>query len=169
MNIKKIIVGELQENCYIIENNNSCLIVDPGDEVDKIIANIDKKVVGVLITHNHFDHIGALNSIIEKYNVKINDKYDDFDYEIIDTKGHTMDSKTFYFKKDKIMFTGDFIFEQSIGRTDLGGDNNLMIDSLNKISLYDDDIIIYPGHGNMTTLGKEKKYFKQYLEYLRYN
>ena len=162
MNIKKIVVGELQENCYIIENNNSCLIVDPGDEAYKIISNIDKKVVGVLITHNHFDHVGALDVIINKYNVKINDKFDGFDYEIIDTPGHTMDSKTFYFKKEKIMFTGDFIFESSIGRTDLGGNYLLMIESLNKISKYDDDIILYPGHGNVTSLGKEKNNFNYY-------
>ena len=163
MNIKRIVVGQLQENCYIIEKNNKCLIVDPGDEASKIIDNIDKEVVGVLITHNHFDHVGALNDILSKYNVKINDKYDGFDFEIIDTKGHTMDSKTFYFKDDNIMFTGDFIFENGVGRTDLGGNNELMIDSLNKIKEYPDDIIIYPGHGNMTTLGKEKKNFNYYL------
>lgn len=162
MKIKKIVVGQLQENCYIIENNNKCLIVDPGDESTKIINNIDKEVVGILITHAHFDHVGALKDILQKYNVKINDQYEDFKYEIIDTPGHTMDSKTFYFKKDNIMFTGDFIFENSIGRTDLGGNDDLMIESLNKIEQFPDNIIIYPGHGDMTTLGKEKKNFKYY-------
>ena len=80
-----------------------------------------------------------------------------FDIEVIYTKGHTNDSVTYYFKEEKIMFTGDFIFKNSIGRTDLGGNTKDMIESINKIKHYDDSIIIYPGHGEYTTLSSEKE------------
>ena len=65
MNIKRVVVGSLEENCYIVEKNNKCIIIDPGDEADKIISNITCEVVGILITHYHFDHIGALDELKE--------------------------------------------------------------------------------------------------------
>ena len=166
MNIEKVIVGELNTNCYILSINNKVLVIDPGDEfkkIDKIINN--RKVLGIIITHYHFDHIGALKEIKEKYNVKIYDRYnlheginniDDFIFEVIYTPGHKDDEITIYFRKEKIMFCGDFIFKNSIGRCDLSGGNILdMMDSINKIKKYDKDIIIYPGHGEKTTLGYE--------------
>ena len=168
MNIKTVVVGELYENCYIIEKNNSCLIVDPGDEDDKIISEIEYEVKGILVTHSHPDHIGALDKLKSKYNVPIykysnlneeNINIDEFNFDIIYTKGHTDDSITFYFKEDKVMFTGDFLFKSTIGRMDLPTGNMLeMKKSINKIINYDDDIKVYPGHGASTTLGLEKKY-----------
>ena len=85
-----------------------------------------------------------------------------FKFDIIETPGHTAESKTFYFKKNNIMFTGDFIFKSAIGRTDLGGSNKDMKESLEMIKSYDDQILIYPGHGPQTTLGEEKKHFSFY-------
>ena len=76
MNIKKISVGRLQANCYILEKDNKVLIIDPGDELDKIDELIDGEVIGVLITHNHFDHVSALKeakSKIEFINSLFND------------------------------------------------------------------------------------------------
>ena len=158
MLIKRIIVGNLQENCYILEKNSKCLIIDPGDEANKIIDNIKCPVVGILITHNHFDHIGALNTLKEKYNVIENNyEIDGFDFDVINTPGHTNDSKTFYFKDDNIMFVGDFIFKDSIGRMDLPtGNVEDMKRSLDTIFKYPSNTIIYPGHGDSTTLEKEK-------------
>ena len=66
MEIKTIVVGPLQTNCYILTKSNQTLIIDPGDEPNKIINEINKEVIGILITHYHFDHIGALNTIKEK-------------------------------------------------------------------------------------------------------
>ena len=166
MNIKKIVVGILQENCYIIEKNNKCLVVDPGDEYNKIKNSIIYDVVGILLTHDHFDHIGALNNFINDYNVKINDKFDGFNYEIIKTPGHTSTSLTFYFKEENIMFTGDFLFKDSIGRTDLGGNNKDMINSLKLIKEYNKDTLIYPGHGDITTLGNEIDTINYYISIL---
>jgi glyoxylase-like metal-dependent hydrolase (beta-lactamase superfamily II) len=65
---------------------------------------------------------------------------------------------TYYFKKNKIMFTGDFLFKGTIGRCDLeGGNIRKMEESLRIIKEYDNDIKIYPGHGDSSILGDEKK------------
>lgn len=165
MTIKKLVVGDLAENCYIITKNGKALIIDPGDEASKIIAEcVDLDVIGVLVTHHHFDHIGALKKIENEYNIKENGLCDFFDYQIIRTPGHTSDSVTFYFASEKVMFTGDFLFKGTIGRTDLETGSTLdMQKSLTKISNYSDDIKIYPGHGNSSLLGIEKKRFKFYF------
>ena len=64
MNIKIVKVGALYTNCYILSNNVSTIIIDPGDNASKIINNIDKRVIGILITHYHDDHIGALDDLL---------------------------------------------------------------------------------------------------------
>ena len=61
MKIKKVVVGILNTNCYIVENNDECLVIDPGSDIDKIVSNINKNVVGVLLTHRHFDMLVVLN------------------------------------------------------------------------------------------------------------
>ncbi len=157
MNIKRVVVGPLEENCYIVEKDNKCIIIDPGDEADKIISNITYKVVGILITHYHFDHIGALDELKEKYNLQENNyDIDGFNFEVIETPGHTSDSKTYYFKDDNIMFVGDFLFKDGIGRMDLPtGSVYEMKKSLDKIFTYPSNTFIYPGHGEISTLGEE--------------
>jgi len=165
MEIKTLKVGYLQTNCYIIINNGKSLIIDPGDEGERIKENIKGlDLQAILITHSHFDHIGALNHF---KNIKIydNNNLEEKEYELIDlkfnvikTKGHTNDSISFYFKEQNIMFTGDFIFEGTIGRTDLEtGNIEEMKKSIKKIKKYPLNTIIYPGHGNKTTLEKEIK------------
>lgn len=163
MKIDKIVVGGLETNCYILSINDECLVIDPGDEYNKIKEVIgNKKILGVIITHHHFDHIGAIkyfdnNLILDKNNLKEKEyNISNFNFEVIYTSGHKEDAITIYFKKDKTMFTGDFIFKNAIGRTDLPGGNMIdMLNSLNKISEYDKDIIIFPGHGEATILGNE--------------
>lgn len=169
MIINKIIVGELQTNCYIIEKNNECLLIDPGAEYLKIKEFIkDKNIIGILITHNHFDHVGCVKDLVREYNIPIYDNNNlkeginyisTFTIDVIKTYGHTMDSITFYFEDDKVMFTGDFLFYDTIGRCDFIESNyEEMLKSIDRIKGYDDDIIIYPGHGVKTYLGREKKY-----------
>lgn len=164
MDIKTIKVGYLETNCYILTIKDECIIIDPGDEFSKIKEAVgSKKVIGCLVTHFHQDHIEALEEVTSFYDVEINkESYGPFKYETIETPGHTFDSKTFYFKEINTMFTGDFIFKSSIGRTDLGGNNKDMIQSLKEFESYSDDIIIYPGHGPSTNLGKEKELFPLY-------
>ena len=185
MEINRVVVGSLEENCYILSIDNKCLIVDPGDDIDLILEGINNlDVLGVLITHAHFDHIGALNDLLKKYDVpiyyrNINNEInkeklidieekqyviEDFKFKFIYTSGHRNDLVTFYFYEDKMMFTGDFLFYLSVGRTDMQyGDYKEMIKSIDLIKTYDNDIVIYPGHSSKTTLGFEKKY----NEYLR--
>lgn len=168
MNIKRVVVGELEENCYILEKDNSCIIIDPGDEANKIIDNIDKEVKTILITHYHFDHVGALEALIEKYKVDVNN-FDviNSNFEVIKTPGHTSDSLTFYFKDENIMFVGDFLFKDSIGRVDLPtGDSLEMKKSLEKIFTYPLNTKIYPGHGESSTLSEEYKNLKYYIDFL---
>lgn len=164
MKLETLVVGVLQENCYILVKNNKVLIIDPGDDASYIDKYINNNLVGILVTHHHFDHVGALDFLKEKYHVLENSVSDpDFKFEIIDTPGHSSDSKTFYFKEINSMFVGDFIFKDGIGRCDLPtGNVNEMIESLNKMTKYNKDIIIYPGHGEASTLGME---LKKYINY----
>ena len=164
MIIKRLILGPLSTNCYLIIKDNNCLIVDPADNVEIIKKELtDLNLIGILITHYHFDHIGALEELKKYYNVPIYDyrtdniNVENFGFEIISNPGHTTNSVTFYFKDEKIMFVGDFIFKETIGRTDLETGNMIdMQKSLNMIKKYADNIILYPGHGENTTLGYEK-------------
>jgi len=163
MEINRVIVGELQTNCYILSMGNKCLVIDPGDEYNKIKACInDKEVVCVIVTHYHFDHIGALkyfdkSLILDRSNLEEKEyNIEGFIFEIIYTPGHKEDCITIYFKKDKVMFTGDFIFKGTFGRTDLPGGSDIdTLNSLNKMKKYDKGIIIYPGHNDETILGNE--------------
>ncbi len=168
MEIKKIITGTLEENCYVLIKNGNCLVIDPGADYLNIKDAIgDNKVLGVLITHSHFDHVGALRNFLSKKNMKIFKKSNllekdytigDFTFTCIYTPGHSSDSVTFYFKEINSMFIGDFVFKDSIGRCDLPtGSSSEMQQSIEKIKGYDNDIILYSGHGDDTTLGYEKK------------
>lgn len=177
MNISMIKVGFLRCNCYLVGKNNNYLLIDPGDDYLKIKDFIkDKNIVGVLLTHNHFDHVASVDNLMSGYKFPIymykdlkegNMSIGDFDFEIIKTNGHTMDCLTFYFRKEKIMFTGDFLFKGTIGRCDLlESDYSEMLKSLKKILVYADDIKIYPGHGLSSILGDEKKYNPYFKEVL---
>lgn len=166
MNITRLVVGPLEENTYILEIDNELLIVDPGSEYDKISKVVNnRKVLGILITHSHFDHIGALDSFkdidIYKYDVLEEKEYNigKFSFEVIFNPGHSKDSVSYYFKKYNTLFSGDFIFYESIGRCDLPtGSISDMEKSIDKIKKYDKDMIIYPGHGEDTTLSHEIEY-----------
>lgn len=166
MKIEIVKVGYLETNCYILSIDNNCIVIDPGDEYNKIKDKIgNKNVKGVIVTHNHFDHIGAIsyfNNIYDYDNLNegINN-VDKFKFEVIYTPGHTNDSISIYFKEDRVMFTGDFIFKDGLGRTDLGGNDLDMINSINKISTYP-NVKIYPGHGDDSYLQDELQKIRQY-------
>ena len=170
MNIDILRVGPLQANCYLVYKDKKCLIIDPGADENFIVSRIRKlelDVVAILITHNHNDHNGCAKDLSVIYGVDIYDfnnlfeqKHfiDPFKFEVIYTPGHTSDSVCYYFYDYGVMFTGDFLFKESIGRTDLPtGDYEEMLVSLKKIREYDDDIKIYPGHGDISSFGYEKE------------
>ena len=175
MEVKRIVVGPLQTNCYLIIKDNRVLIIDPGDDFLKIKNAVGtKEVVGVIVTHYHFDHIGALEDCLNYYSVNKYDinnlkegknKIDIFNFEVIYTPGHKEDLLSVYFSNEKMLFCGDFIFEDSIGRCDFpGGDFNIMVESIKKILRLDDDTVIYPGHENATSMIKERKNLEQYTK-----
>ena len=174
MKIEIVPVGIIRCNTYILTLDNKALIIDPGDEYEKIKKKIsDKEIVGIIITHHHPDHDGAVSyfkdvKVYDKNNLSEGENnIDCFKFDVIYTPGHKEDLITIYFKKEKIMFVGDFIFKDSIGRCDLpGGNPSEMIKSIEKIKKYDKDITIYPGHGEKTSLGYEinnNPYFKEYM------
>lgn len=166
MNIERLVVGRLRTNCYIIKKSDKCIIIDPGDEASRIKeACRGYEVEEILVTHHHWDHILALEELEDDYHLKHNTfRQKTFKYEIIKTPGHANDSLTFYFKDEKVMFTGDFLFYHTIGRCDLETSSiPAMQESLAKISKYPDDISIYPGHGKASFLGEEKSFFKNYF------
>ena len=166
MNIDVLKVGYLQTNCYILKQNNKCIIIDPGDNCEIIMKSIkDFEVLAILITHSHFDHIGALEKLKSVYDTQVllfenvsEKEYmiGPFSFEIIFNPGHSKDSISFYFKKEKIMFVGDFVFLNTIGRCDLeGGDIKQMYKSIENLKKYN-NIVLYPGHGEITDIEYEK-------------
>lgn len=163
MKIDVVRVGYLRANCYLLKKENCVLVIDPGDEYEKIQEAIgNHQIVGVLITHQHPDHVGALDFFEEE---KVYDfsnlkegrmVIEPFTFEVIQTPGHKSDSLSFYFEEENLMFTGDFLFKGSVGRMDLPtGSLKEMKESLQKMKKYDPKIVIYPGHGPCSILGEE--------------
>lgn len=175
-------VGLLATNCYVItEDESNCVIVDPGADPDTIISFLREHNLtccGVLLTHGHDDHTGALKEILHNtgsevwvgkedayrldlvpnHLVKDGDKVDlaGMRFDVIEVPGHTEGSVLYLC--DQMMFSGDTLFYRSIGRTDLpGGDWNEMQDSLRKILDLNSDYHVLPGHGPSTILSNEKE------------
>ncbi len=197
MIIKKIEPGYGCSNTYIIfdEKTMDGVMIDPGGMGEKLIresAGINIKYI--ILTHAHFDHIGALEFVAEKtgapvviheketesltdtrYNlctfagvkenrrgadmtVKEGDKLTvgDIEFKFLHTPGHTRGGMCI-FAGDKDLITGDTLFCGTVGRTDFdGGDHGQLLISVNRLAQLDDDIKIYPGHGEESTIGFEK-------------
>lgn len=167
MNIKKLINGYLEENCYILMKERKALIIDPGSDYELIKAYIKSNnlnLIGVLITHYHFDHVLILKDLLKDYDLRVFDYKNknerinlfDFNFTVIETKGHTSDSVSFYFKKENVLFTGDFLFKDTIGDY-IDKDEEDMLNSIKLIKTFDENIRVYPGHGEDTTIGDEIK------------
>lgn len=201
MKIYRVVVGPIQENCYIIKNeeNNQGIIVDPGDEANRIMDAVQKagieKVPAIFITHGHGDHVSALDEVKDATGAKVYmsredapmlrvwnsslsystnrdkkfDSPDEFftdgekltvagmDFTIAATPGHTAGGVCII--GDGVVFCGDTVFLESIGRTDLpGGSYDAILDSIKtKLLVLPDDYKLLPGHGPATTVGWEKR------------
>ena len=197
MKIQSAPMGPYQTNCYIVTLDDKDFIIDPGvDALDWIVANTTNPIA-ILNTHGHFDHVWSNSVVKEKFNIPIYCPIDDcfmlqddpfsqgtpksyedvavikdqnFTFDGIDVQfhhfpGHTPGCSAIEF--DNALFSGDFIFEGSIGRVDFPYSNpNDMIQSIHKILEWKRDIKIYPGHGNSTTLFKEIDSLNSWLSYL---
>jgi glyoxylase-like metal-dependent hydrolase (beta-lactamase superfamily II) len=190
-------MGPYQTNCYIVTKDGKDIIIDPGvDATSWVKANVTNPVA-ILNTHGHFDHVWSNAELQHELGVKLyTPKQDDmllhesswmpdlppstpdvlvepdaeFDIEGIKVKfrhfpGHTPGCSTI--EIDDAMFSGDFIFERSIGRTDFPYSNPAdMKKSLKKFMQLDYDKTIYPGHGGTTTIKQEQQYAPFWIEQL---
>ena len=201
MDVRMFTVGMVAENSYIFRRDNSdrALIIDPGDEPEKLLGAIDQLGVtleGILLTHTHFDHVGAVAPVaratgaevwvpeIEKgvladinafvpwpgfgpfedydaeHTVAGGEKLElaGFEIDVLFTPGHSPGHVTFSIPDEATLFSGDVLFQGSVGRTDLpGGDWPTLLESIR--SLVDDfpsETTVYPGHMGITTLGAER-------------
>ncbi len=178
MKIETLRVGMLQTNCYILITDEKILIIDPGGDSEKIIEFVEKNKkekteIIILNTHYHYDHTLANEELKKHFNAKIliheyeknfvefkPDEYLKEDDEIqigveklkvIHTPGHTKGGICLL--GENIVFVGDTIFEQGVGRTDFpGGNMEELEESLEKISkILKKGMVVYPGHGNKFT------------------
>jgi hydroxyacylglutathione hydrolase len=160
MQIKQLVVGLLATNCYLIFSNNQGAIIDPGEEPEKILKEVEKNNLSIkyiINTHLHFDHVSANQKIKEKTNAQIlrnltnnqEIKIGQIVLKVIDTPGHSKESVCLV--GDNFIFTGDTLFKDGYGRTDLpGGSDQEMKESLNKLSkIIKPGMIVYPGHGEI--------------------
>ncbi|MDR0454910.1 MAG: MBL fold metallo-hydrolase [Deferribacteraceae bacterium] len=200
MKIDLLRVTPLYVNCVMLsDNSKNLIIIDPGGDVDKIIQYTEEggfKPLMILLTHGHFDHIGAVQNLRVKYNTPVSihksDElllktgpdtaryfgFDDFTditvdnylndnqeisaggivIKVIHTPGHTMGCVCFYLPEINTVFTGDTLFKEGVGRTDFyESDQSALVDSI-RLKLYslNDDTVVYPGHGHITSIGYER-------------
>lgn len=198
MKIDVIYLGDIGVNCYMINSENSAVVIDPGfksEFVTDFLKNNSNKERLIMLTHTHFDHISAALDLSRETNTKIaigsfdnsglsdpninlanlfgaviepfsadillNDgnkfSVGDLEFTVMHTPGHTIGGVCYIL--ENYIFSGDVLFYESIGRTDFpGGDFSEIKKSIFKIYDFDDDMIIYSGHGPKTTVGHEKIY-----------
>ena len=187
MNIKTLILGPLQGNCYILWETEQCLVIDPGFEPEKVMKTCEDlglKIEAILLTHGHFDHVGGVKKIAEKTGCQVFLHPDELSLPPFITSGKLYYTDT-YAEGDEItlagmtftvlhtpghtpgavclhfgdhLFTGDTLFAGSCGRTDLPGGSFATIKaSLKRLASLPGNASIYPGHGEETTLETERK------------
>ena len=201
MDVRMFTVGQIAENCFMFRRDGSerALIVDPGDEPERILDAADElgvTVEGILLTHTHFDHIGAaapiakatgapvwcpevetpvladINAFVpwpgfgpyESYEadhtLRGGEKLElaGFEIDVIFTPGHSPGHVTYSVRDEAAIFSGDVLFQGSVGRTDLpGGDWGTLVDSIrNLVESHPPETKVYPGHMGITTLGAER-------------
>jgi hydroxyacylglutathione hydrolase len=196
-------VGQLQCNCSVIgdEQSGEAMVVDPGDEINRILDVVKKHgltVKSIVITHAHIDHIGGAQKLKTATGAPVymhgkdedlkstldmqaawlgirrpdevatdaplgdGDKLKVGGTELIalHTPGHTQGSTSLWIPSACRVLAGDTLFRDSIGRTDLpGGDSHQILRSIHeKLLTLPEDTLVIPGHGENTTIGREKQF-----------
>lgn len=193
MKIKRFIGGSLESNGYVIyqAGGGACYIIDPGYEPNRFIEYIKGnhlELQGILLTHHHYDHVGAVEKIRSTYDCPVLMHRGDMDFYkgtvtrpledgdvimlgeekicVVHTPGHTSGSVCYYSEKSKLAFTGDTIFNVDLGRTDLAGGSEVeMIHSCRDvINQWSNEIFIYPGHGDGCTMKKVREINREFLD-----
>jgi hydroxyacylglutathione hydrolase len=201
MDVRSFTVGQVAENCYIARGDGAdhAVIVDPGDEPERLLEAIDSLGVtidGILVTHCHFDHIGAVAPVAEATGAPVwcpqievpvladimsyvpwpgfgpFDSYDadetvaggehlslaGLEIDVVFTPGHSPGHVTYAIPDEGALFSGDVLFQGSVGRTDLpGGDWGTLLESIRGlVDSYPEETTVYPGHMAITPLGAER-------------
>jgi len=201
MKIIRFSLGQLQANCYLLTEEEQCLIIDPADEASFILEEIQRrklKLIGMLATHGHFDHVMAAGEIQLSIRVPLYIFREDlflvkrlketakyflgyepyvveptiikylkeetfhvirFAFRVLHTPGHTPGGCCIYFPEEKIVFTGDTLFKGAVGRYDFSYSDKLGLKkSLKRLLKLPKDTIVYPGHGEQTSMSGEKDF-----------
>lgn len=202
IDVRVFTVGPVQENCYIVRVNGSdrAVIVDPGEESERLIKALAElgiaKLEAVLITHTHFDHVGAVAEVATAAEAPVicpeletavlanimdyvpSPGFGPFQsykadrtvaggeqlelaglrFEVIFTPGHSPGHVTYALPDEDAIFSGDVLFEGSVGRVDLpGGDWPTLLSSIETlVDSFPAETTVYPGHMGTTTLGRER-------------
>ena len=197
MQLTRLVVGFINTNCYILDDGENAVVIDPGAGADEILKTLECKgvsLVYIFLTHAHFDHVLAVNELVKKTGAKVavhkgehyrlsdaeasghtilkTRKYEpivadtefedgayidvgDMHFEFISTPGHTEGSVCIIC--GDMMFSGDTLFFDDCGRCDLmGGDYRAMLSSLRRLYELHGDYDVFPGHGEKTTLSRER-------------
>jgi hydroxyacylglutathione hydrolase len=188
LEVVSLALGVYQTNCYLVARQGSkdAVVIDPGDDaalVLKVLGERAWSVAGILVTHGHLDHIGAVKALAEATGAEVWMARGDADalrgyapapyqpehlvgggdrvqlagieFATHDVPGHTSGSVAFV--ADGFAFVGDVLFAGSVGRTDLaGGDERVLIESISLLMReLPADTVVAAGHGPVTTLGHE--------------
>lgn len=189
LKIHTLTLGLYQTNTYIIHeaSSKSCCVIDPGYEATTIaekLENLGLTLDAILLTHGHFDHVGAVKDLAADTDCRVficaedallppmftggklyyTDTYAEGSIlniaglyiHVLHTPGHTPGSVCLL--AEDALFSGDTLFAGSCGRTDIGGDWAAIQKSLKRLSSMDADFTVFPGHGESTTLAAEKRY-----------
>jgi len=200
MEIKIQPMGQTQTNCYIVTIDNKDLIIDPGMGATSWVLNNTTNPVAILNTHGHYDHVWSNAELKEKLKIPLYISKDDAfmlekcvlgqnppsskadilvngDEELTikgikvqyrHFPGHTPGNSIIEIKD--VWFSGDFLFQQSIGRWDFPfSSGEEMIKSLEKAMKIEGDFTVYPGHGMSTTLKQEQRGMSMWLDYVKNN
>ncbi len=199
VSVERFVTGPIETNTYIVYNESKeCLIVDPSNGVEEVLAFITKEQLqpqAILITHGHFDHIGGIPEVIDRFPglpvyihpqeremlsnpeqnmslmVGIAFSYDgavidldegaftigSFSGTVIMISGHSPAGTAFLI--ENVLLCGDILFAGSIGRSDFpGGSQKNLVDGIReKLFPLDDTVVVCPGHGGRTTIGRERR------------
>jgi hydroxyacylglutathione hydrolase len=200
LEVSQLTVGPIAENCFVFraEGSERALVVDPGEEPDRILAEIERsgaEVEAILITHCHFDHIGAVKPVAEATGAPVYcpeielplladimsftmpgfGPYEGYEAEesvkggetlelagleldVVFTPGHSPGHVTYSVRGEDAIFSGDVLFQGSIGRVDLpGGDGPTLLRSIQGlVESHAPETAVYPGHMGTTTLAAER-------------
>lgn len=187
MNVTVLPLGSLQANCYIAAQDGICAVIDPGAQAQQLIDWLKRNKLrpeAVLLTHGHFDHVGAVQALAQEFGSAVylhkgdtdmtgelaqglywNRTYAEGDtvqvgdmiFTVLHTPGHTPGSVCL--QAEDLLFAGDTLFAGSCGRTDFpGGSWEQMMASLRRLAQLPDDLTVLPGHGGETKLSRERAY-----------